>query len=1250
MDPRLWELLRAGEAADEVPAILRLRRGAALPPGVRQVARFGDDFGDKIVTVRLQRGQVQRVREDEGVGSLKAASPVGPEPAYGGRGPRGGDDVEAGGERRPGVPETGRGIIVAVGDWGFDFAHPDFRNPDGSTRIAALWDQRSRPGTAPPRPYGYGVVHTRDAIDRALRSSDPYRALGYHPADADSGGGGTHGTHVLGIAAGNGRAGGPVGVAPEADLVLIHMDTSGDGDGSGNLGDSVSLLEAVDFVRRTADGRPWVLNLSMGRHAGPHDGLTLVEQGLDAALAEPGCAIVQSAGNYYDAFAHATGELRPGETQTLEWEVDEGDVTPNELELWYPTRDRLVAEVIAPDGTPSGPVKQGEQRDLVVGDKVVGRVYHRANDPNNLDHLVNVFLFSRAPGGSWRVSVTGDDVVDGRWHAWVERDAACAGCQSRFRPETAERRTTSGTICNAFRTIAVGAYDAASPTRELGRFSSSGPTRDGRQKPDLVAPGVSILAARSAGRADGGPPLTRKSGTSMAAPHVAGAIALMFEAAGRALEIHETRRLLMTTTVPPPPERRAERARIGSGYLDTEAAVRAAREHGALRPAERPARAAPASARPHARTREEAEVSIHESYDEAAPCGCDAEWAFAGSLPEDERWGGDGGMTGEAFAEAAEALVASGRASRSGAVLGAALAAVPGAAEAVGDAPPSPSVLFNALARGDGGALAGAFDIVALPGAPPVSEPRPGDVLLRRALGEPSAHAAVLAAPPVPRERVVAGGGVPECGCGGWFAVVIEGGARPHVRANGFHRRLFDELGRSPRDQIIVRPRLRGITIAFEGAEDSGPASFDPGPPSARSSSPAAGSASPMIAMPSVFREPAEAANAVDVDVKTRIVNQAIAGCVVALPTAPGAPSAATNRFGRATISLVGVPDGTYRMTFTPPQVDNGPVGPATAATTPRPDRIWRSLEVDVTVASQRVTAVGPEATLVGGVVRARIQPVWIRSPNTRARAGDPAVADTIIVHHTAGSQASSAIHTFLARNGNSAHYVVDVDGQIVKMVHEDDCAFHAGKSHWAGRDGVNEFSVGIEIVHARGAYPAAQMTAVLELLRRIRAGVATITARNVIGHSDIATSGTGASRQLGRKGGDPGVEFDWPQVEGLGLGLIPNATRTLQATDYQGYFAAAPALPALRSGDRDRTQVYGGAKRTAIPSGVIAELQQDLRDIGYWCPATGTFDAPTLKAVMMFNTHFFAGTRPRAASTSRVDAATAEMIKKVRP
>ena len=77
-----------------------------------------------------------------------------------------------------------------------------------------------------------------------------------------------HGTHVMDIAAGNGRAGGPAGVAPEADLVFVHLADSGTG-GLANLGDSVRLLEAVDFVRRTAAERPWVVNVSVGRHGRP---------------------------------------------------------------------------------------------------------------------------------------------------------------------------------------------------------------------------------------------------------------------------------------------------------------------------------------------------------------------------------------------------------------------------------------------------------------------------------------------------------------------------------------------------------------------------------------------------------------------------------------------------------------------------------------------------------------------------------------------------------------------------------------------------------------------------------------------------------------------------------------------------------------------------------------------------------------------------------------------------------------------
>ena len=131
----------------------------------------------------------------------------------------------------------------------------------GGTRFLSFWDQRDLAAGPRPDPYGYGTVHDREQIDRALHDPRPYERLGYHPAIADRAGHGTHGTHVLDIAAGNGQAGGPVGIAPEADLVFVHLADRTTG-GLANLGDSVRLLEAVDFISRTAGSRPCVINIS----------------------------------------------------------------------------------------------------------------------------------------------------------------------------------------------------------------------------------------------------------------------------------------------------------------------------------------------------------------------------------------------------------------------------------------------------------------------------------------------------------------------------------------------------------------------------------------------------------------------------------------------------------------------------------------------------------------------------------------------------------------------------------------------------------------------------------------------------------------------------------------------------------------------------------------------------------------------------------------------------------------------------
>ncbi|QPH53341.1 S8 family peptidase [Pontivivens ytuae] len=573
MDPALQQLTRGGDRAEILEAVARLAPGRTrLPRGAREVTRFG-----QIRTLRLARHDIRRVWADPTVASLKAPRLLQlerpPNPALG-------EGLGLQVSRRPlGLRETGRGVVVGIIDWGFDVAHPAFLDAEGRSRITALWDQRRPPrGTSRPAPYGYGQVFTKRQIDRSLAERHPYDALGYHPGDADTGIG-THGSHVADIAAGSARPDAQSGVAPEAELVFVHLASS-PLSGLANLGDSVRILEAVDFIARTAADKPLVINMSIGRHGGPHTGLTLVERALDAFVAgRRNTQIVQSGGNYFRAGAHSAGRLAPGRRRTLDWIVSRGDRTGNELELWYSNRDRLDIAIASPDGTPI-PVALGEAVTFhEPSGEEVGRAYHRAFDPNTPDHHFDVFLYTNAPSGRWRVQVEGTEVADGRFHAWIERDRGGRRGQSRFSARDIETSCTIGSICNGFLTIAVGAADQRSPFTAPASFASAGPTRDGRTKPDVLAPGVRIEAARSTppGEERPVPGLTRMSGASQAAPFVAGVCALCLQAGQGRLDAAQLRRALIGTATPLRPLAQADIPRLGAGMIDVEAAVDTAR-------------------------------------------------------------------------------------------------------------------------------------------------------------------------------------------------------------------------------------------------------------------------------------------------------------------------------------------------------------------------------------------------------------------------------------------------------------------------------------------------------------------------------------------------------------------------------------------------------------------------------------------------------------------------------------------------
>ena len=584
LDPHLQSAIiqnRRGEPLDSafshedengnvfVDVIARLNSASVNVPGLHITTRI-----NQIVTGTVAVEDIEAVRANADVLSLKRATRLHSELDFSvGEINAGPTQIEAGLPAGTRIPD-GSGVIVGIVDYDFDVQHQDFRNADGTTRLISLWDQRGGTNALSPMPYNYGREFSRDAINSALSTQDPYQAMSYRP-EAQS-----HGTHVAGIAAGNGRATSNKGVACKADLIFVNVshddvvDEIDDlqNDETQSLGSSKLLLEAIDYIFRKARaiGRQAVVNVSLGTGGGQHDGTTLVEQGLDEFLKEPGRAIVIAAGNSHQMRAHAQGAVSKTTGRVLTWEVPISDNSDNELEIWYPGGSELQIFLETPGGTRLDPVLLGTTRILSTPVAAVGRIVHRANDPNCGDNHIDIVFDKSLFGGNWKIHLTSDSSTPVPFHAWIERDN---GLRSQFSQADSVTSHTLGSISCGHETIVVGSYLSGLPDKELSSFSSEGPTRDGRQKPEVSAPGqflpnMGIRAASS--RTQGA---TRKAGTSMAAPHVAGLIALLMDAAGRELANQEIRGAVIATSRRNPPASNAWHSRYGFGRIDAAQAI-----------------------------------------------------------------------------------------------------------------------------------------------------------------------------------------------------------------------------------------------------------------------------------------------------------------------------------------------------------------------------------------------------------------------------------------------------------------------------------------------------------------------------------------------------------------------------------------------------------------------------------------------------------------------------------------------------
>ena len=373
LDPQLQNIvLEAREKRRVDPAIAKLTNEGELMVDV--LAKLEDPDQDveglevtrkigPIVTGTVLASRIEEVRRHANVKSLKPAKKLHKTLRF--SVPEINGSTEQLETAFPGStgPLDGAGAIVGVVDFGCDFVNRNFRNPDGSTRILHLWDQRGGETAASPQEFGYGREFSAAEIDSVLDDDNPHQSLAYAPSFA------SHGTHVLDIAAGNGGTTGREGVAPGADMIFVEV-AAGDFEDEESFGNSRRLLEAVDYIFSRANGRPAVVNISLGTHGGPHDGSTLAEQGFDLLVQqEPGRAIVISAGNSHDRRSHASGTIESGSTRTLAWNIRSFDPTDNELEVWYPQGGAFEVSLTTPGGTKVGPVSLDHTANLRAGDR-----------------------------------------------------------------------------------------------------------------------------------------------------------------------------------------------------------------------------------------------------------------------------------------------------------------------------------------------------------------------------------------------------------------------------------------------------------------------------------------------------------------------------------------------------------------------------------------------------------------------------------------------------------------------------------------------------------------------------------------------------------------------------------------------------------------------------------------------------------------------------------------------------------------
>ena len=433
----------------------------------------------------------------------------------------------------PVLNNQGAGVIVGFVDTGINYTDSLFRNVDGSTRIIGIWDQTNNSDNSnnieneTAKPFSafsalYGTQYTAEEINLALNSDNPASIV---PTRDENG----HGTFLASIAAGNrDERAGFSGAAPQASIAMVKLKPAKqylrdfyliqDGAEAYQENDIMMGVSYLYFLARKYS-MPLVVCIPLGTNIGSHMGMSRLGQYLNQVSLSNGSAVITAAGNETGARHHfravmdadtdeVTAELRVGEREA-----------GFSMELWAENMGAYTVGFISPTGEVAREISvplRGENTVSFLLEQTQITVYTQIADVSSGSQFI-FMRFENPMSGIWRILIRNSLDIRETFHIWLPVRGFISDETYFLRPDPDTTITDPG---NARYPITVTAYDHTKNSIYI--HASRGYSLSGQIKPDLAAPGVNILGASVSGRR-----LTRMSGTSVSAAHLAGAAAIL---------------------------------------------------------------------------------------------------------------------------------------------------------------------------------------------------------------------------------------------------------------------------------------------------------------------------------------------------------------------------------------------------------------------------------------------------------------------------------------------------------------------------------------------------------------------------------------------------------------------------------------------------------------------------------------------------------------------------------------------------